>query len=325
MPKKIYSSKTKKNKYSGSESEIESEPESEIEIPVVSKKKKLVKKVKYYESESESEPESESESESELDIKDINKKLSKQIVKNDDETDIKNIIFEKINSEYYWGKYGDFEVIMNLDGYINVTKLCSEAKTKNGKQKEFRQWKKTSEAKELMDEISRVTSIPKNKLLYTELSSRENITRGSYAHAILVTHIACWMSPKFFVKVSLWIEEWKKYSAKNNFKYYKELCNLEPSLSSVREKEIQLYLQKKYKGQIEVKTKSGKIDLLTDKYLIEIKDYDNWKHAIGQLMVYSTYHVNKIKCMYLFNVGNNDTEEIKDICKIYDIIVKIYN
>ncbi|YP_004895055.1 hypothetical protein MegaChil _gp1004 [Megavirus chiliensis] len=28
---------------------------------------------------------------------------------------------------------------MNLDGYINVTKLCSEAKTKNGKRKEFKQ------------------------------------------------------------------------------------------------------------------------------------------------------------------------------------------
>ncbi|AVG46723.1 N domain-containing protein [Acanthamoeba polyphaga mimivirus] len=70
---------------------------------------------------------------------DINKKISKQIVKNDDDTDIKNIIFEKINDEYYWGKYGDFKVIMNLDGYINVTKLCSEAKTKNGKRKEFKQ------------------------------------------------------------------------------------------------------------------------------------------------------------------------------------------
>uniref|UniRef100_A0A6G6ADR0 KilA-n domain-containing protein n=1 Tax=Borely moumouvirus TaxID=2712067 RepID=A0A6G6ADR0_9VIRU len=115
------------------------------------------------------------------------------------------------------------------------------------------------------------------------------------------------------------------YSVDNNFKYYKELCNLKPSSICTKEKEIQLDLQKKYKGQIEVKTKSGRIDLLTDKYLIEIKDYYDWKNAVGQLMVYSTYYTEKIKCIYLFNVGTNDTKEIIKVCKKYDIVVKIYN
>lgn len=237
----------------------------------------------------------------------------------------KNIVFKKINDEYYWGIYGDSKVIMNSNGYINVTKICNEVTTKNGKKKEFKHWKTTSEAKDVLCEISKITNISESKLLIKELKSIENIVRGTYAHPMLVTHIASWISPKFSIKVSHWIEEWKKYSSDNNFMYYQELCNLKPSQCSMKEKKIQTKLQKKYDGEIEVKTKSGNIDLLTDKYLIEIKDYQNWKHAVGQLMVYSMYHTNKKKCMYLFNVENNNTKEIKKICKIYDIVLKIYD
>ncbi|BCS82505.1 putative KilA-N domain-containing protein [Cotonvirus japonicus] len=261
----------------------------------------------------------------ELNNSDIDKNLSKKIVKNDKETDIKNIIFERINNEYYRGKYGDFDVIMDNNGYVNVTKLCNEAVTKNGKNKEFRQWKKTSEAKELMDEISKITKIPASKLLIQNLTSSENITRGSYAHPMLVTHIASWISPKFSARVNSWIEEWKLFSKNNNYKYFKELGNLKPSMSDTKEKNIQLKLRKKYKGKLEVKTKSGHIDLLTNKYLIEIKNYQNWKHAIGQLMVYSIYFPKKIKCLYLFGVGSNDLGEIKKVCKKYDIVLKIYD
>ncbi|AGF84857.1 hypothetical protein QJ854_gp925 [Moumouvirus goulette] len=210
---KKYSSKNRKNKYS------ESESESEIEIPVVKKNKKYSKKVKYYESESESEY-SESEKEFELDDKNINKKLSKKIVKNDDETDIRNIIFERINDEYYWGKYGDFEVIMDSDGYINVTKLCSEAKTKNGKKKEFKHWKTTSEAKELIDEISEVVGIPTGQLLTQNLKSKENIIRGTYAHPQLVPHIASWASTKFGARVSVIVNE---YFAKEMFEKHQDI------------------------------------------------------------------------------------------------------
>uniref|UniRef100_A0A6G6AE43 KilA-n domain-containing protein n=1 Tax=Borely moumouvirus TaxID=2712067 RepID=A0A6G6AE43_9VIRU len=208
MPKKNYSSK--KTKYSDSESE------SEIEIPVVKKKKKFSKKVEY-ESEFES---SESESEFELEDEDINKKLSKRIVKNDDETDIRNIIFERINDEYYWGKYGDFEVIMDSDGYINVTKLCSEAKTKNGKKKEFKHWKTTSEAKDLINEISEVVGIPTGQLLIQNLKSKENIIRGTYAHPQLVPHIASWASTKFGARVSIIVNE---YFAKDMFEKHQNL------------------------------------------------------------------------------------------------------
>ncbi|AVL95262.1 putative KilA-N domain-containing protein [Moumouvirus australiensis] len=211
MPKKEYSSK--KTKYSDSDSE------SEIEIPVIKKNKKFSKKVKYYESESES---SESEIEFELENEDINKKLSKQIVKNDDETDISNIIFERINDEYFWGKYGDFEVIMDSDRYINVTKLCSEAKTKNGKKKEFKHWKTTSEAKELIDEISSVVGIPTAEIFKIITTGSKHFTeiRGTYAHPQLVPHIASWASAKFGARVSVIVNE---YFAKEMFEKHRNV------------------------------------------------------------------------------------------------------
>lgn len=37
------------------------------------------------------------------------------------------LIYEPINSNYGWAKYGDFKVIMEIDrGYINGTKLCHD-------------------------------------------------------------------------------------------------------------------------------------------------------------------------------------------------------
>uniref|UniRef100_A0A6G6ACJ3 KilA-n domain-containing protein n=1 Tax=Borely moumouvirus TaxID=2712067 RepID=A0A6G6ACJ3_9VIRU len=61
-----------------------------------------------------------------------------------------------------------------------------------------------------MDEIYKEINIPKDKLLYTELTSCLNVVRGTYAHPMLITHIASWISLRFSVKVSYWIEEWKK-------------------------------------------------------------------------------------------------------------------
>ncbi len=215
MPKN-YSTKSKK--YSDSESD--SDTQSEVDTDVVSDVDSDINSE--IDSEVDSDIDSDIGSDNELSDGDINKKISKQIVKNDDDTDIKNIIFEKINDKYYWGKYGDFEVIMNLDGYINVTKLCNEAKTKKGGKKEFRQWKKTSEAKELMDEISDIGGFIPTELLKTVTTGSKYLTeiRGTYAHPDLVPHIASWASTKFGARVSKIVNE---YLAKEMFEKHQNL------------------------------------------------------------------------------------------------------
>ena len=235
--------------------------------------------------------------------------------------DIRNICFEEINNEYCWAKYGDFEVIMMSEtGYINATKLCNDAETKNGSKKEFRFWKKNSDANELIREISKLVSIKK---LIIPVSTKENNLRGTYVHPLLITPIAYWISPIFGAKVSIWIEEWKKYSKSNELFYWKEIGQLIPSNKSTKEQDIQSKLQTKYKGEIEVETEFGNIDLLTEKYIIEIKKYDNWKCAIGQILVYSLKYPNKIKMIYLFDVSDkHQINAIKKICKNYSIILK---
>ena len=54
----------------------------------------------------------------------------------------------------------------------------------------------------------------------------------------------------------------------------------------------------------------------------EIKEYSNWKHAIGQILSYGVFYPSKKKYIYLF--GEQDKQQnanIKMICAKYDILV----
>lgn len=66
------------------------------------------------------------------------------------------------------------------------------------------------------------------------------------------------------------------------------------------EQKVQLRLQRKLGGSIEVVTPAGKIDLLTSTEIIEIKKVCNWKAAIGQVMVYSLYYPSHQRRIHLF-------------------------
>ncbi len=242
-----------------------------------------------------------------------------------EDNDIRNIIIEDINDNYSKGKFGNFHVvIMKKNGYMNATKLCDNISNKY-KNKKFKHWNENKNSKELIEELSNFLKLPKNELIILKKGGTNTEIRGSYAHPVLITHIAYWISPKFAVRIGFCMEEWKKFCEQNELDYYNMLNMAKPLNNNNKEKIIQHELREKYKGVIEIKTKSGYIDLLTDKYLVEIKDYRNWKSAIGQLLVYSVYYPKKIKCMYLFNVESNDINEIKTICFKYDIVLKIYD
>lgn len=66
------------------------------------------------------------------------------------------------------------------------------------------------------------------------------------------------------------------------------------------EKEVQEYLSSILQGRREVKIPAGKIDILTKNEIIEVKRFDNnWKHAIGQVMVYGNYFPNHRKRLHV--------------------------
>jgi hypothetical protein len=69
------------------------------------------------------------------------------------DNDIKNIIFKPISDKCSYGKYGEFNVIlMNKNGYINVTKLCNDAN------KHFYHWNQNNNF-ELLEAVSEVTDV----------------------------------------------------------------------------------------------------------------------------------------------------------------------
>lgn len=240
----------------------------------------------------------------------------KTIPKLKDYKDIRHICIIRINKDYSYGKYGDFcVIIMHKNGYINITKLCNDAG------KHFSHWKENKSSMDLIFELSKSLHISEDALLIVPHTSNE--LRGTYVHPKLIIHIASWCGPNFAIKISEWIEEWRNYSGENEHRFYKALSNIKPPLSASKEKEIQKMLHKKLGGEIEVKTIAGRIDLLTNKYLIEIKNYCDWKCAIGQLIAYSRDYEDKKKIMYLFDVPKkNIMNYIIETCADYDITVR---
>jgi len=225
----------------------------------------------------------------------------------------------KINDSYSRNQYGTFSIMtMNKNNYVNASKLCKEAK------KQFKNCKASAMWAELINELSLVIKLPVNELIYTVVGGKNTDIRGTYVHPKLIIHVAIWCGPNFAIKISEWIDEWRLFSYNNELRFYDGLSTIVPTTNILKEKEIQTILHKKLGGEIEVKTSVGRIDLLTDELLIEIKNYIDWKCAVGQLMMYSLEYDDRKKVMYLFNVPkDNIMGKISKKCKIYDIIVKV--
>src|SRR5271154_666725 len=164
------------------------------------------------------------------------------------------ISFKDINDDYGWGKYGDFKVIiMNENGYINATKICHDAKTKNGKRKEFRHWKESTNANLIMEEISIVVGARTDDLLIPITGGQIVVIRGTYAHPDLIPHIVSWASPSFAVRVSKIIN---KYFIKK----------------AIKEKEKP------------IKKKDDKIDKLIEENKLQTQKIDKMNNRIKRLL-----------------------------------------
>lgn len=84
----------------------------------------------------------------------------------------------------------------------------------------------------------------------------------------------------------------------------------------------QLKLQKQLGGEIEVKTEAGRIDLLTQTELIEVKEVLSWKSAIGQSLSYSVYYPDHKRRIHLFGVASQEYKRIVEYhCSLHNIRV----
>lgn len=194
---------------------------------------------------------------------------------------ISEIIFEHINDKYAYGKYGEFTIII-----MKENKYINATKLCSANKKRFDHWLENANSKKLIENLSDTNL--KATIKISGGYGKSGLINGTYVHPSLMEHIIRWM---------------------NNPK-----CN-QP------EYEIQQKLNKKLNGTCEVSTKLGIIDILTNDKIIEIKNMNHWKSALGQILIYSEFYPDHKKCIHLFGIKNNKDllEEIKNIYLKYNI------
>jgi hypothetical protein len=197
------------------------------------------------------------------------------------------------------------------DGYFSSTDIC---KIFNKQSSNFLH---LSGTKKFVKQLSIELKIKEDELIQVKKGGADFYNQGTWMHPLITTYFSMWVSVKFSIKVTQWVEEWKNINDDNNNKYLKEISILEPSLNDQKEKEIQNKLKIELNAETEIKTLAGYIDLLSDDYIIEIKEFSKWKHALGQILSYAKFYPLKVKKIYLFDYENKNTDEIDLIKQIY--------
>lgn len=87
------------------------------------------------------------------------------------------------------------------DGYINATAMCKAAG------KKMNDYTRLSTTSAYLSELSADTGIPVTELLQVVQGGDPQL-QGTWVHPQVSTHLAQWLSPKFAVQVSKWIQEW---------------------------------------------------------------------------------------------------------------------
>lgn len=91
-----------------------------------------------------------------------------------------------------------------------------------------------------------------------------------------------------------------------------------------QEKEIQSFLHQKMGGQIEVPVQFGRIDLLVNRSVWEIKHVSCWKHALGQVLAYGYSLPGHKLYLTLFGVSIHDVSNLSavhDVCALSSVSV----
>ena len=134
---------------------------------------------------------------------------------------LSELVFEKIDGNFWYAAYGPFRVVMMKDtGYINATKLCSSGG------KKYSKWSRLNSSQELIqalenkwalenthgtsastlqngnDQIWALPSPPCKSVQTLNETEVDRLKSGTYCHPLLIPHIACWVSPDFALLVS---------------------------------------------------------------------------------------------------------------------------
>ncbi|HIK29897.1 MAG TPA: MarR family transcriptional regulator [Oscillatoriales cyanobacterium M59_W2019_021] len=87
--------------------------------------------------------------------------------------------------------------------------------------------------------------------------------------------------------------------------------------------QVREHLKSQLGGLTEVKTPAGRIDLLTETEIIEVKRVDDWKSALGQILIYSGFYPEHQKRLHLFGSAKDEKQisTIANSCLAFDVLV----
>lgn len=98
----------------------------------------------------------------------------------------------------------------------------------------------------------------------------------------------------------------------------------------LNEKAIQDSLElrlNRYAREANVGISRERVDLMSAKRIVEIKKFENWKHALGQMLFYSWAQPDKKKLLILFKdeIKSNKVKVVREVCSYYKVDVGIIN
>jgi hypothetical protein len=96
---------------------------------------------------------------------------------------------------------------------------------------------------------------------------------------------------------------------------------LEPKPYIGLEKSIRDRLHQELGGRVEAPTRFGPVDLLTATELIEVKELQDWKTGLGQILAKSSCYSDRAKRLHLYGRSGSNLDNIKACCAEFDIAV----
>jgi hypothetical protein len=184
---------------------------------------------------------------------------------------MQSIIFEEIGYKhptYTFGKakYGEFEVLI-----IKENGFINATKLCTLAGKKLGSYSENNWFQELVTYYNELSPECNSKIVLQYEVTKH--LRGTYIHPEIIPTI---------------IERMNKTSPKQ-------------TESGVRDR-----ISKKLNGQIEVTTPVGRIDILTDTLLIEVKKACHWKSALGQVIAYGMHYPEHKQVIWLFDYNTKN-------------------
>lgn len=214
-------------------------------------------------------------------------------------------------------------VIVDQHGYVNGTKLTATIGRRFVDWTRLRRTQTFKQAvlQQLLDQGTPILGCEDHAptvddLCYLVTGGQNRETWGTYLHPLLVTNLACWISPSFGASVAQWVEEWR---ADNQERYLQALDEMTVYEDQQPEDVVQEKLTRLLGCRREVSCVYGRIDLLTHHLLIEVKSREDWMKGLGQLLSYGVDYPDRRKVLYIYDGGLPDTHVA--VCRSHKIRV----